>query len=58
MAYSLGTKADGGRNLIRNRTKYRQNFEEIDMSKRSGPARDPVRRRGGKVTYLYSEKKA
>lgn len=55
MAISLGTKSDGGRNLIRNRTKFRQHFDEIDWTKKESTL-IPVRTRGGRVTYVSARK--
>ena len=56
MAMSLGTKGYNGVSLIRNVKTFKQNFDEIDWKSRARPAPQPIRRKGGRQTFVYREK--
>lgn len=56
MAYSLGTRGDGGNSLIRNKRKFDERLAEIDFSKRAKDGKcEVVRVAGGKKTYKFSK---
>lgn len=58
MAYSLGTRGDGGNSLIRNKKKFEERLSEIDFSKRNAGGKcEVVRTTGGKKTYKFSPSK-
>jgi hypothetical protein len=48
---SLGTRADGGRNLCTDKAKFDAGMTAIDFSSRKPPKK--VTRRAGKTTYRY-----
>jgi len=54
MAYSLGTRGDGGNSLVRNKKTFDARMAEIDFSKRAaGAGCKLVKAGGGKKTYRF-----
>ena len=57
MAMSLGTKGYKGTSLVQDVKTFKQHFEGIDWSKKEASTTVEVRKRPGKTTYVYAEKK-
>ena len=55
MAYSLGTRGDGGNSLVRDKKKFDARMAEVDFSKRSAQV-ELVKSSGGKKTYRFKKK--
>lgn len=54
MAMTLGTRGEGGHNLVRDLKTYKRNRSKINFDSR--PKREPNRVQGGKQTFVYGKK--